>query len=187
MNWQYLFRRAKWDRERFEEIESYVRIETDENIARGMPETQARTVAVRKFGNTTQIREEIYRMNTVALLDTLVRDFRYGLRALARTRCSPTVALLTLAIGIGANTAVFSVLDSVVLEPLHYPQPDELVALRQLAPGAAGLASFSEGLPFHPRCTSPCRANRTFRSLGVWIPCVGECHRTWPNRSRFAS
>ncbi len=150
MNWRYLWGRSKWDRERFDEMESYVQIETDENIARGMPETQARAAAQRKFGNSTLIREEIYRMNTVAFLDTLVRDFRYGLRALAKNPTFTAVALLTLAIGIGANTAVFSVLNSVVLEPLHYPKPDELVALRQMAPGAAGLASFSEGLPLSP-------------------------------------
>jgi hypothetical protein len=65
------FRRAKWDRERLEEIESYVRIETDENIARGMPAVEARTAARRKFGNSTLVREEIYSMNTIAFLDTL--------------------------------------------------------------------------------------------------------------------
>ena len=150
MNWRYFFQREKWDRERLEEIEAYVRIETDDNIARGMPETQARAAARRKLGNTALVREEIYRMNTVAFLDALVRDFRYGLRALAKNPTFTAVALLTLAIGIGANTAVFSVLNSVVLEPLHYPKPDELVALRQVAPGAAGLASFSEGLPLSP-------------------------------------
>ena len=171
MNWRYLFRRAKWDRERFAEMESYVRIETDENIARGMPETQARAAAQRRFGNTTLIREEIYRMNTVTFLDNLARDLRYGLRALAKNPTFTAVALLTLAIGIGANTAVFSVLNSVVLEPLHYPQPDELVALRQMAPGAAGLASFSEGLPLSPSMYfTYAEHNRTFQSLGVWIP-----------------
>jgi predicted permease len=81
------------------------------------------------------------------------------------------VALLTLAIGIGANTAVFSVLNCVLLKPLHYPHAEELVALRQLAPGAAGLASFSEGLPLSPSMYfTYAEHNRTFQSLGVWIP-----------------
>ena len=171
MNWRYLFRRAKWDRERFEEIESYVQIETDENIARGMPETQARAAARRRLGNSTLIREEIYRMNTIAFLDTLVRDIRYGLRALRHNPMFTVVALLTLAIGIGANTAVFSVLNCVLLKPLHYPQPEELVALRQIAPGAAGLASFSEGLPLSPSLYfTYSEHNRTFQALGVWTP-----------------
>src|ERR1039457_4499074 len=136
-----------------------------------MPDAEARAAARRKFGNTALVREEIYRMNTVAFLDTLGRDLRYGLRALAKNPTFTAVALLTLAIGIGANTAVFSVLNSVVLEPLHYPKPDELVALRQLAPGAAGLASFSEGLPLSPSMYfTYAEHNRTFQSLGVWIP-----------------
>jgi predicted permease len=170
MNWRNVLRRGNWDRERSEEIESYLVIETDENIARGMPPEEARAAARRKLGNSTVIREEIYRMNTMVFLDTVARDFRYGLRALARNRTFTAVALLTLAIGIGANTAVFSVLDGVVLEPLRYPKPDQLVALRQMAPGAAGLASFSEGLPLSPSMYfTYAEHNRTFQSLGVWI------------------
>jgi putative ABC transport system permease protein len=171
MNWRYLFGRAKWDRERFEEIESYVQIETDENVARGMADAEARAAARRKFGNTTLIREEIYRMNTPAFLDTLVRDIRYGLRALRRSPMFTAVALLTLAIGIGANTAVFSVLNCVLLKPLHYPKAEELVALRQAAPGASGLASFSEGLLLSPSMYfTYSEHNRAFQSLGVWTP-----------------
>src|SRR6267378_2258023 len=105
------FRRAKWDRERLEEIDSYVRIETDENTARGMPDGEARAAARRKLGNSTLIREEIYSMNTIAFLDTLARDVRYGVRMLRRNPMFTAVALLTLGIGIGANTAVFSVVN----------------------------------------------------------------------------
>src|SRR5580698_995397 len=175
MNWQYLFRRAKWDRERFEEIEAYVQIETDDNIARGMPNAEARAAARRKLGNSTLVREEIYRMNPAAFLDNLVRDIRYGLRALRHNPMFTAVALLTLAIGIGANTAVFSVLNCVLLKPLRYPHAEELVALRQLAPGAAGLASFSEGLPLSPSMYfTYSEHNRTFQSLGVWAPGVAN-------------
>jgi len=70
------FRRAKWDRERLEEIESYVQIETDENIARGMEYPEACAAARRKFGNRSLIREEIYSMNTIVFFDTLARDLR---------------------------------------------------------------------------------------------------------------
>ncbi|MGA3238107.1 MAG: ABC transporter permease [Bryobacteraceae bacterium] len=175
MNWRYLFGRAKCDRERFEEIESYVQIEIDDNIARGMPDAEARAAARRKLGNSTLIREEIYRMNTVAFLDSLVRDIRYGVRALRHNPMFTAVALLTLAIGIGANTAVFSVIDCVLLKPLRYPHAEELVALRQLAPGAAGLASFSEGLPLSPSMYfTYSEHNRTFQSLGVWTPGVAN-------------
>ncbi len=163
------FRRAKWDRERLEEIESYVEIETDDNIARGMPAGKARAAALRKFGNSTRIREEIYTMNTIAFFDTLARDVRYELRTLRHNPVFTAVALLTIAIGIGANTAVFSVVNSVLLKPLQYPKSEELVALRQVAPGAAGLASFSDGLLLSPSMYfTYAEHNRSFQSLGVW-------------------
>ena len=169
MSLRRYFRRAKWDRERSAEIESYVQIETDENIARGMPPEEARAAARRKFGNSTLIREEIYRMNTIAFLDTLVRDVRFGLRALRHNPLFTAVAVLTIAIGIGANTAVFTVVNSVLLRPLRYPRSEQLVALRQMAPGAAGLASFVDGLRLSPSMyLTYAEHNQTFQSLGVW-------------------
>ena len=82
MSLRRFLRRAKWDRERLEEIESYTQMETDANIARGMPPGEAREAAIRKLGNRTLIREEIYRMNTIGFLDTLGRDLRYALRGM---------------------------------------------------------------------------------------------------------
>lgn len=164
------FRRAKWDRVRLEEIESYLLLETEENIARGMPESDARAAARRKLGNSTLAREEIYRMNTIAFLDSLARDVRHALHLLRRNPTFTAAALLTLAIGIGANTAVFSVVNSVLLKPLPYPNAHELVALRQLAPGAGGLASVSDGLLLSPSMyVTYAEHNRAFQSLGVWI------------------
>ncbi|MGB9454802.1 MAG: ABC transporter permease [Bryobacteraceae bacterium] len=175
MSWRRFFRRERWDRERLEEIESYVEIETDENIARGMPHDEARAAARRKLGNSTLIREQIYHMNTVSLLNTLARDARYGVRMMRRSPTFTAVAMLTLAIGIGANTAVFSVVNSVLLRPLHYPKAHELVALRQIAPGAAGLANFSDGLPLSPSMyITYAEHNRAFQSLGVWLPAAAN-------------
>jgi predicted permease len=163
------FRRGEWDQNRLAEIESYVQIETDDNVARGMSYEDAYAAAKRKFGNVTAVREEIYRMNSVQLLETIMHDVKYALRVLRQHPMFTATAVLTLAIGIGANTAVFSVVDSVLLKPLRYPAPDELVALRQTAPGAAGLTSFVDGFRLSASMYfTYAEHNRTFRSLGVW-------------------
>ncbi|MBV9442470.1 MAG: ABC transporter permease [Acidobacteriaceae bacterium] len=134
-----------------------------------MPYNDALAAAQHKLGNRTRIREEIYEMNTVAFLETMARDARYGLRRLQQNPMFTAIALLTLVIGIGANTAVFCVVNSILLRPLSYPDPDRLVALRQLAPGATGLASFADGLLLSPAMYfTYAEHNRTFRFMGVW-------------------
>lgn len=169
MQFRRFFQRARWDRERLAEIESYVQIETDENIARGLGREEAEAAARRKFGNRTVIREEIYAMNTIEPLDRLARDVRYAGRMLRQNPTFAAVALLTLGIGIGANTAVFSVVDHVLVEPLPYANAGELVALRQIAPGAAGLTNFADGLALSASMYfTYAEHNRTFESLGVW-------------------
>ena len=170
MSLRRFFRRGRWDRERSEEIESYLRIETDENVARGFTYDEARAAALRKFGNRTAIREEIYRMNTITFLDTLAADLRYGLRMLARSPMFTAAALLTLAVGIGGNTAVFSVVNSVLVRPLRYPHAEQLVALHQDAPGAAGLANSTDGLNLSPSMYfTYAEHNQAFQALGVWV------------------
>jgi predicted permease len=135
MSWQRFFRRAAWDRDRAEELRSYLEIETEENIARGMLPEAARRAAHLKLGNTVRIREEIYRMNTISPLETLGRDLRLALRGMRRRPGFTLAVVLTLALGIGANTAIFGVVDGVLIKPLPYPNAGELVSIKHVAPG----------------------------------------------------
>ena len=135
MTWRRFFRRTSWDRDRAEELRSYLEIETDENLARGMSPDAARRAAHLKLGNTVRIREEIYRMNTISPLDALGRDLRLALRGMRRRPGFTLAVVLTLALGIGANTAIFGVVDGVLIKPLSYPNAGELVSIKQVAPG----------------------------------------------------
>ena len=127
MSWRRFVRRGRWHDERRLEMQSYVEIETDENVARGMPPNDARAAAVRKIGNRTLALEEVYTMNTIGWLDTMVRDIRYGLRVLIRQPAFAIVAVTSLALGVGANTAIFQLIDTVRLRTLPVESPQTLM------------------------------------------------------------
>jgi len=129
MRWTRFFRRRYWDQERARELDAYLEEETAENVARGMSADEARYAAHRKLGNTTLIREDIYRMNSLGWLETLWQDLRYALRQLRRSPGFTTAAILTLAMGIGTTTALFTVVYSVLLKPLPFKDPARLLRL----------------------------------------------------------
>ncbi|HEV8348053.1 MAG TPA: ABC transporter permease [Vicinamibacterales bacterium] len=130
MSIKRFFYRSRWDDERARELEAHLAIETDDNIARGMAPEDARLAAQRKLGNRTLVREQIYQMNTISLLDSAWRDFRYGLRLLRLNPSFAIVAILSLALGVGANTAIFQLLDAVRLRTLPVNDPQQLVEVR---------------------------------------------------------
>ena len=103
-------------------------------------------------------------------LDAIAHDLRYAFRGLLRTPLFTIVALLTLAIGSGANTAVFSVVDGVLLKPLPYPHPEQLVAVWHEAPGAPGIATAAGGLRVSPSMLITYQdENSAFEQIGMWI------------------
>jgi predicted permease len=145
------FRRSRWDDERARELEAHLEIETADNIGRGMAPKEAREAARRKLGNITRIREDIYLINTIGLVDNVWRDLRYGARLLRLNPGFATVAILSLALGVGANTAIFQLLDAVRLRTLPVTRPEQLVDLR--IPGDDNRSGAFMGL--HPSLTNP--------------------------------
>jgi predicted permease len=129
MNWRRFFHRDTADAEQREELEFYLDVTAEEYIARGMEPAAARAAARKKLGNATLIREEVYQMNTLTFLEGLLRDARHALRMIRLNPVFSTAAILSLALGIGANTAIFSVVNAVLIRPLPYPKPESLVGV----------------------------------------------------------
>ena len=122
-----LRRRVQDDIDR--DIRDHIDMETRENIERGMTPSDARAAALRKFGNALRIAEDTRAVWRWGWVERLLQDTRYTLRGLRRNPVFAAIVILTLALGIGLNTAVFSVVNAVLIEPLHYPHPERLLWL----------------------------------------------------------
>ncbi len=146
------WRRARWDDERRAELEDYVARETEDNLARGLSPDEAHARALRKLGNATLVREEIFEMNTINWLESVWQDVRYGARVLRRSPAFAIVALLSLALGIGANAAIFQLLDIVRLRTLPLHRPEEIFEVR-IGPNKTGRTGSFQGT--RPSLTNP--------------------------------
>jgi predicted permease len=145
----------------------------DERVAElmdeGLPRAEAEFRARKEFGNMTLMEQRSREVWQWPRMESVWADVRLALRRLGNAPGFAATALLTLAIGIGANTAVFSVVNTVLVKPLAYPKAEQLVALRLDAPGAAGLADFSSGLRLSSSMYFTfAEQNRTFETVGIW-------------------
>lgn len=121
-----LFRRDKVDEELDEELQFHLEARTRDNLNAGMNADAAQQDARRRFGNSTLAKEWAHEMNIVVWIETIGRDLHFALRSLHKSRGFTIVAILTLALGFGANTAVFTVVNGVLLRPLPFPEPGRL-------------------------------------------------------------
>jgi predicted permease len=160
MNFHWFSRKQRTD-ELNEELESHLSLATEDLVHRSESRTAAALAAQREMGNLLLIREVTQDMWGGRWWRDLLEDVQYGLRVLWKNPRFLTVAVLTLALGIGANTALFSVVNGVLLNPLPYPHPEELVTLHESKP------NFSTGSISFPNFLDWQRDNQTFSSMAV--------------------
>jgi len=136
--WSRFFRRQRMMDSLDQDIRDFIERETQDNIARGMAPDKAHYAALRKFGSVTRVKEDTREVWTFGWLEQLWRDIRFGLRALVKSPGFTVVAVLTLSLGIGVNSTIFSVVSTMLLRKPPFPDPDRLMMLcsRNAAAGA---------------------------------------------------
>ncbi|MHB8540384.1 MAG: ADOP family duplicated permease [Candidatus Acidiferrales bacterium] len=163
------------------DIRDHIERETQDNIDRGMQPEEARLTALRKFGNVLRVKEDTRDVWTAVWLEQLLRDIRYAVRMLHKNPVFAVIAILTLALGIGANTAVFGVLYRDLLHPLPYPHGNRLVFFGTVIPSAD-----SRPFLFTASYEQLRHGSTPFESVTSWRPGIKGCDLTEERPLRLA-
>ncbi|HEV3149893.1 MAG TPA: ABC transporter permease [Acidobacteriaceae bacterium] len=156
-----LFRREQEGRDFADEIESHLQMHIADNLRSGMTPQEARRQALIKLGGVQQTREQYRNRASLPMLEMLASDIRFGARVLWKSRGSTIVAIVTLALGIAGNTAIFSIVNGVLLNPLPFAQPEQLVAVNESKP------NFDQGSISYPNFLDWQKDNHTFSAMAV--------------------
>jgi putative ABC transport system permease protein len=146
------------------EIDAHLQFLIEENLKQGMAPDKARSAARREFGNVAVVQERSYQSWQFPGFESQLQDIRYALRGIVKAPALPLLVMLTLAVGIGANTAIFSFVNAVLLRPLPYPSADRLAILWS-GLGYSGRAPFSSFEVFHLRQ----RSTQFDQIAGIWV------------------
>jgi predicted permease len=156
-----LFAARRADEEFDAELQSHVVLDIDEGLRTGLSRQEARRQALIRLGGAEQTRQARRERSRLPILDELSHDLAYSLRILAKNPGFALVTIFTLALGIGANTALFSIVNSVLLNPLPFPHPGELVAVHE------SKANFAQGSISYPNFRDWQRDNKTLAAIAI--------------------
>jgi predicted permease len=174
--WRNLSRKDRAEKELSEELEAYLEMLIDSKIRAGLNPSEARRAALLELGGVEQVKEQVREVRMGHLLETIWRDLRYGARILLKNPGFTLVAVLTLSLGIGANTAIFSIVNAVLLRPFPYKAPERLMIVQERFSANAGITvSYPNFVDWRAQNTvfeaiSAVRGNENFNLTGAGEP-----------------